>query len=92
MTRASICDVPGCGAVRRRRHRLCDRCFAKLPGEIRVAISEGHHQRRWPAWRDACRRAADFLNLSRAAPARPATSPQRAYELQARLLGERTDV
>lgn len=87
----SICDVPGCDHTRRRSQRLCGRCFGRLPGEIRVAINEAHHQRRWPDWRAACRRAGELLNLRPAAPARPTTTPQRAYELQARMLGERTD-
>lgn len=88
----SICDVPGCDHSRRRNQRLCGRCYGRLTGELRVAINEAHHQRRWPDWREACRRAAKFLNLDRSAPARPTTSPQRAYELQARLLGERADL
>lgn len=89
----SICDVPGCDCSRRRNQRLCGRCYGRLTGELRVAISEAHYQRRWPDWREACRRAAKFLNLNRAALARPtpAVSPQRAYELQARMLGERND-
>lgn len=89
MCRRHICDVPGCGAARRRLHRLCERCFRRLPGELRVAINEAHRERRWPDWRDSCRRAADFLNLGRATPAPPSLSPERAYELQARMLGER---
>lgn len=88
----SICDVPGCDHSRRRNQRLCGRCYGRLTGELRVAISEAHYQRRWPDWREACRRAAKFLNLDRAAPARPTTSPQRAYELQARMLGERSEL
>lgn len=90
---ASICDVPSCNYPRRRNQRLCGRCYSRLTGELRVAITEAHRQRRWPDWRDACRRAGELLNLGRAAPARPipAVSPQRAYELQARMLGERTD-
>ncbi len=87
----SICDVPGCDHTRRRNQRLCGRCYGRLTGELRVAISEAHHQRRWPDWREARRRAATFLNLDRAAPARPTTSPHVAYELQACMLGERSD-
>ena len=88
----SICDVPGCDHARRRNQRLCGRCYGRLPGELRVAINEAHHQRRWPDWREARRRAAEFLNFDRVAPARPTTSAQRAYELQARMLGERSEL
>jgi len=87
----SVCDIPGCGHTRRRTQRLCGRCFGRLPGAIRVAIKEAHHQRRWPDWRAACRRAGELLNLPAAPAAAPSTSPPRAYELHARLLGERTD-
>jgi hypothetical protein len=88
-----ICDVPGCGRARQRRHRLCPRCFGRLPGEIRVGIAEAHHQRRFTDWSALKKRAAAFLNLDCAAPAGAVAtvSPERAYELQARLLGERPD-
>jgi hypothetical protein len=88
----STCDVHGCTHTRRRNQRLCGRCYGRLTGELRVAITEAYRQRRWPDWRDACRRASELLNLGRAAPARPTTSPQRAYELQARMLGERSEM
>ena len=91
----SVCDVPGCGADRLRRHRLCSRCFAKLPGEIRVGLKEAHYQRRWSDWRALKKRAATFFNLDRSEALcpthRPAITTQRAYELTARMLGERID-
>lgn len=94
MSRQHICDVPGCGQTRLRKQRICDRCFRRLPGEIRLGIKEAHHQRRWADHTALKRRAAAFLNLPGSRPTTPATptvSPQRAYELQARMLGERTD-
>lgn len=91
----SVCDVPGCGADRLRRHRLCSRCFAKLPGEIRVGLKEAHYQRRWSDWRALKMRAATFFNLDRPEAPHAAHTPsiyrQRAYELTARMLGERID-
>lgn len=87
----SICDVPGCAHTRRRNQRLCGRCYGRLSGELRVAIAEAHRQRRWPDWRDACRRAGELLNLGRTARLTTSTTPQRAYELHARLLGERIE-
>ncbi|MES2042567.1 MAG: hypothetical protein V4475_01760 [Pseudomonadota bacterium] len=90
-----ICDVPGCGCTRPRRFRLCDRCFARLPGEYRVGIAEAHHQRRFADWTALRRRAAQLLGLATidaSVGARiPRITPQRSYELQARMLGERLD-
>jgi len=96
-----VCDVPGCGNGRRPGYRLCDRCTARLPEEISVGIVAAHDERRWLDHAALKRRAARFLNLDTtdcpstlAQPVRrhsPTVSPQRAYELQARMLGERTD-
>lgn len=88
----NACDVPGCLNKRRRFNRLCLRCETRLPAEIRVGIAEAHHQRRWNDHRLLGLRAAAFLNFTFAERLRcPGVSPQRAYEMQARLLGERTD-
>lgn len=94
--RRLICDVPGCGASRLHRHRLCERCFRKLPGEIRVGIAEAKHQHRERHWRALRRRAAEFLNLGQPNADLPAgRAPRipmaRVIELQRRLLGERDD-
>lgn len=87
-----VCDVPGCGGSRLRRQRLCNRCFARLPGELRVGIIEAKRQRRLADWNALRKRAAAFFNLDREAPPpSPSISPQRAYEMQARLLGERPE-
>lgn len=91
-----VCDVPGCGQIRPTNHRLCRRCFARLPAERRVGINEAHHQRRWSDHKAMKLRAQAFLNLPAGlapitAARTPTVSPQRAYELQARMLGERND-
>jgi hypothetical protein len=90
------CDVPSCGATRQRWQRLCGRCWSKLPGELRVGIEEAHHQHRHRDWQALRRRAAAFLNLPTNRPGEllargglGRTTPQRAFELAARLLGER---
>ena len=90
------CDVPGCDAPRARTHRLCRSCWGRLPGEIRVGINEAHHQRRIADWRRLRDRAAAFLNLpAHTAGAtidryvRERVTPERAFVLQAQLLGER---
>ena len=97
MTRACLCDDPGCARNRKRWQRLCDRCFSKLPGEIRTGIKEAKHERRNKDWQSLRRRAAAFLNLDRN-PAHDAidqlvwrTPPDQAFALQARLLGEDRD-
>ncbi len=94
MKRRLICDVPRCGNSRPRKHRLCDSCNSRLPGELRVGIPEAHHQRRFSDWTEMRHRAAEQLGLARidrttANP--PRITPQRAYEMQARMLGERID-
>ncbi|WCM29219.1 hypothetical protein NDN01_10175 [Sphingomonas sp. QA11] len=94
--RRHICDVPNCGATRQRWQRLCENCFARLPGEIRVGIAEAHHQKRNMDWRRLRKRAAEFLNLAGPGAGLPATckhrvSLARVIELQQRILGERPD-
>jgi len=90
MARAHLCDVPGCGRSRKRWQRLCERCFAALPGDIRTGIAASWRAGRKADWRAERRRAGHHLADVLAAPARrPSISPERAYELQQRLLGER---
>ena len=96
MSKTHVCDVPGCGGTRRKWQRLCDRCFAALPGDIRSGILDAHRQRKRPEHRRQCKRAAAHLGLNRPAEAVPApaaianrVSPERSYELQQRMLGER---
>jgi hypothetical protein len=94
--RRLTCDVTGCGAPRPRGHRICASCFARLPGNIRVGIIEAYHQRRTKDWQQLRRQAAEFLGIKPLARVIAAEanriSPQRAFELQARLLGERVDL
>lgn len=90
MARAHHCDVPGCTHLRKRWQRLCETCFASLPGDIRTAIIRAHQAGRKADWRRERRRAAAHIAASIAAPAtRPAITPERAFELNQRLLGER---
>ncbi|PNU06449.1 hypothetical protein [Novosphingobium guangzhouense] len=89
MAKAHLCDVPGCNTTRKRWQRLCEKHYAALPGDIRTAIIDAHQAHRKADWRRACRRAAEHL-ASVAAPAvAAAITPQRAFELNQRLLGER---
>lgn len=97
MTRRHTCDVTGCNASRPRWHRLCDSCFRKLPGELRVGIKEAKHQRRTKAWRQMCNRAGEMLGLRvpdhtpgiGAAP--PRVTAEQSFQLNQRMLGERPD-
>lgn len=92
-----ICDLGafGCGNATRGRARLCTDCFAKLPPVTRLAISEAHYERRWNDWHELKVEAAAFLNLKPApratAPVAPSITPQQAFDLTARILGERED-
>jgi hypothetical protein len=93
--RRLVCDVAGCSCTRRKRFRVCDRCFARLSGELRVGIAEAHHQRRFADKTQLCNRAGRELGLvaiDASHPSRiPRITPQRSFELQARMLGERPD-
>lgn len=92
---ANACDIYGCKGTRDRSARLCPRCAARLPEEIALGIAEALHQRRFNDWVDLRKRAAAFLNLDRqtakAPPPIATITPQRAYDMQARMLGERPE-
>lgn len=94
MAKAHHCDVPGCTHLRKRWQRLCEACFAALPGDIRTGILEAHQQGRKADWRRERRRAAAHLAaapISAGISSRRAhrIAPERAFELNQRLLGER---
>jgi hypothetical protein len=90
MAKAHHCDVPGCTRLRKRWQRLCEACFAALPGDIRTGIIGAHQAGRKSDWRRERRRAAEHIASNFPPPARrPAVTPQRAFELNQRLLGER---
>jgi hypothetical protein len=61
MARAHHCDVPGCTRLRKRWQRLCELCFAALPGDIRTGIIGAHQAGRKADWRRERRRAAEHL-------------------------------
>ena len=98
MARPHPCDVPGCTHTRRRWQRLCERCFAALPGDIRTAIREHRKAGRKAAWRAECKRAAEHLAHLLTPSAHPdpvegskgpRVTAQQAFEQQQRLLGQR---
>ena len=95
MKRRLTCDVPHCGQPRLRWQRLCEGCYRKLPGEIRVGIATAKHEHRTKDWNALRRRAAEFLNIRPAIAALDAALPrlsaERVFELHQRMLGERTD-
>lgn len=90
------CVVPGC--TNKAKHPLCERCFARLPGELRVGIMEAHHQRRFADLAQLKRSAGEYLNLvpvklaNARSPYRPRISPQRSAALISRMLGERPEL
>ena len=94
-----FCDVIGCKNERRRHQRLCARCYAALPDWLRLGIIEAKRLRRGREWRHLRHEAADYLGTARATggtvsivtmppcPRNPIT-PERAYALTERMLGE----
>lgn len=88
----ACCDTLGCPHTRKRWQRLCDRCFSRLPGEIKVGLVEAKHQRRDSDWRRLRVRAAEFMGFDAANRPHPilrSIPPEEAYARNARLLGER---
>jgi hypothetical protein len=59
--RRQICDVPGCEGSRLSWQRICDRCWRRLPGDIRTGITEAFRLRRYTDHRQHCRRAAEHI-------------------------------
>lgn len=90
--RQHICDVPGCSHTRQRWQRLCLVCYGELPREVRNNLIRAHAERRMADWRSWKRKAGEIIAARRGARA-PSTrwTPQSAFDLQARMLGERTD-
>lgn len=87
--RRHVCDTPGCGLTRKRWQRLCERCFATLPGDIRTGLITAHKEGRKPDWRRWKRKAGEALAARIAGRTGPAIDPATAYANTARLLGER---
>lgn len=88
------CDVPNCTNGRARWQRLCSRCFKRLPSHIAIGLKAAKAERRDSDWRKLRREAGEFMQLADpiateiAAAAIQRVSPQRAYQMQQRLLGE----
>jgi hypothetical protein len=91
--RQHVCDVPGCGRTRQRWQRICDHCYPALPRDVRNSLIRAHAERRTADWRAWKRKAGEvFAARRRDRPGQPTNiSPQSAFEMQARMLGERTD-
>jgi hypothetical protein len=90
MAKPHRCDVPGCTNDRRRWMRLCEQCFARLPGDIRTGLIDAFRQNRRSDWRRFCKRAGEHLAAQAAPKASPARlSAEQAFDLNQRLLGER---
>lgn len=89
------CDVPHCTNARRPRHRLCARCFDRLPQAISLGLTAAKRERREKDWRALCREAANLVKLPepvavpRDVMRHARVSPQEAYRMTAAILGER---
>lgn len=81
-----VCDVPGCGRLRQRKHRLCSQCYGALPGDIRQGLIDAHQQGKRTAWRGFKAQAAEYLG--KAAPG-SRMSAALFQQRQAAMLGER---
>lgn len=87
--------MPNCTNSRARWQRLCKRCFARLPDRIKVPLAAAKRERRETDWRKLRRETGDFMALPDpnliliTAAAIERVTPQRAYQMQQQLLGER---
>ena len=94
MAKPHRCDVPGCTNTRRRWQRICETCFANLPGDIRTGIIDAHRQNRRTDWRRECKRAGNHLaelrqRLGTHPQFPPRLTAEQAFDLTQRQLGER---
>ena len=89
MARSYKCDVPGYTRTRLRWQRICDTCFAALPGDIRTGIMEHFRGRRYRQHRQECRRAKEFLARRAERQSHHHPSPEQCFANSERLLGER---
>lgn len=89
------CDVPHCTNARKAAHRLCSRCFDRLPPAIRLGLTAAKRERRESDWRALCREAGNFLRLPEPGAVEVdvrrigGVSGEQAYQMTARILGER---
>ncbi|HEY0624645.1 hypothetical protein [Sphingomonas sp.] len=84
----SMCDAPNCRERIPRGKLMCRAHWFRLPAPLRRAISDAWKEGRIRDWSANCLEARSFIAGVRREP-QPETSPERAYELQARMLGER---
>ena len=85
--RRHACDA--CDAPRPVRHRLCSRCWADLPHNVRLPLVTAWKTGNRTTWRRLRKQARAIVQ----GPARPlpraaAPDPQTVYARTARLLGE----
>lgn len=89
------CDVPRCTGTRSRFHRLCARCFTRLPNHIKIPLAAAKRERRESDWRKLRREAGEFMNLpdplavAIEAERVMRVPPEAAFAATQRLLGER---
>lgn len=90
---ASICHAPRCTERVDRGKLMCRGHWFALPPELRRAISDSWKQRRLADWSANCLEARRVLaeRAARPTPTPTPVSPQRAFAMNARLLGERND-
>lgn len=85
-----VCDAPGCTVPVKRGILMCRAHWFRLPRPLREAIGQAWRDRRIRDWSANCLEARGYLARADQPATNPVT-PQRAYDLQARMLGERND-
>jgi len=95
--RNHLCDT-GCGRDRLRWQRICETCFSRLPGDIKHGIIDCFKCGAFKEWRAWKKRAREYLAtanpqspLHDSAPPRGPITPEQAYALNQRRMGEHDD-
>ncbi len=88
----TVCHAPGCAEEISRGKLMCRPHWFALPGPLRQAISSAWKERRLADWSANCLEARRVLATAPVAAAtRTTVTPERAFEMNARITGERID-
>ncbi|MDH4743128.1 hypothetical protein OMP43_03745 [Sphingomonas sp. CBMAI 2297] len=87
----SICHAPECAEEISCGKLMCRPHWFALPRPLRQAISSAWKERRLADWSANCLEARRLLATTQAPATRTTVTPERAFEMNARITGERID-
>ena len=89
--RPSICEAPGCREEIRRGRLMCRPHWFALPYHLRREITAAWKDGRIREWSALCLQARGLAAIDATPPRTRTATPQQAFDMQARMLGERND-